>query len=736
MSLDLGTLTGFLALDNSKWDGPLQDSEDAVQGFGVKVPGWMNAAALGVVAAGLAIGAALLAIGTQADDMSDGLEIATGATGDHLDDLISTAQKVGQTVPVEFSKITPIVAAVSQRLGLTGDDLTKVSSQIAEAGKLIGQDIDTSAATGALNEFDISGDKVSGSLDTLFKISQSTGIGLNDLISQVQSAGPITQQLGFSFQDTAGLIGTMNKAGLDSQSMIGAMQRGLINLTTPGESAQDAFHRVTGEIQGYIDNGNQAAALDLAGQVFGTRGAAQFIGALQTGKLNMDDLTAGVNLAGDGILTTGKKTADFGETWQIFVNKVITDFEPIGTRVFNAVGAGLTWITTLVGPAFKWITDNIPLLKTLALAAGTFGAAFVVITAAVKAYNVVAGVMKAITTAGSVAQWLLNVAMDANPVGLIVLAIAALVTGIVLLITHWKEVSDFLGSVWTNVVNFVVAGVKWFVGLWQQYWALVGDAIQTVWNAIVAWLQGALNWIVQMFLNFTVLGLIIKNWGAISQWFSDAWNNVIAFLTGAVNWIVQMFQQWTLAGIIASHMGEILGGIKAVWGNIIGFFQGIPGTIVGFFSGMGSLLFNAGKDLVNGLLNGVKSLATTIGTFFLNLLPSWIVGPFKAALGIHSPSTVFAGFAGNMVDGMFVGFDAKQGGLDARVRRLVTLPGTGASGGAQNGSQGNVGGVSATSTLEIHGNVGWDADEVSQQMAERQRQALALAGIGSTVTVA
>lgn len=88
----------------------------------------------------------------------------------------------------------------------------------------------------------------------------------------------------------------------------------------------------------------------------------------------------------------------------------------------------------------------------------------------------------------------------------------------------------------------------------------------------------------------------------------------------------------------------------------------------------GSWLWSAGKNIVEGLLDGIGSLAGTVGSFFLNLLPGWIVGPFKAALGINSPSKLFRGFGQNIGQGVLQGVSDLAPSIDARMSRLVTLP--------------------------------------------------------------
>jgi len=64
--------------------------------------------------------------------------------------------------------------------------------------------------------------------------------------------------------------------------------------------------------------------------------------------------------------------------------------------------------------------------------------------------------------------------------------------------------------------------------------------------------------------------------------------------------------------------------------------------------------------MIQGLLDGAGSLLSTIGSFFLDKIPGWIQGPFKKALGISSPSKVFAGYGMNIMEGAIIGIEKKQ----------------------------------------------------------------------------
>ncbi|MCG2963338.1 phage tail tape measure protein, partial [Escherichia coli] len=117
-------------------------------------------------------------------------------------------KNVGTKVPASFEDIGSVVADVNTRMGLSGETLDKVASQYLEAGRILGEEVDIMKTGAAFNAFKIEGEDVSGALDHLFRVSQATGIGMNELAGTVQNAAPAAQALGFSFEETAGMVGT------------------------------------------------------------------------------------------------------------------------------------------------------------------------------------------------------------------------------------------------------------------------------------------------------------------------------------------------------------------------------------------------------------------------------------------------------------------------------------------------------------------------------------------------
>jgi hypothetical protein len=91
----------------------------------------------------------------------------------------------------------------------------------------------------------------------------------------------------------------------------------------------------------------------------------------------------------------------------------------------------------------------------------------ITITAAFLAYKTIQLVSAAATGIATAAQWLLNGAMIANPIGLIVVGIGILIAAVVLIATHWQQVSSVLSTVWKDIkggfvdfINFIIGGLN------------------------------------------------------------------------------------------------------------------------------------------------------------------------------------------------------------------------------------------------------------------------------------
>jgi len=134
-----------------------------------------------------------------------------------------------------------------------------------------------------------------------------------------------------------------------------------------------------------------------------------------------------------------------------------------------------------------------------------------------------------------------------------------------------------LAGILTVVVNVLTAVIVWIIGAitgfgenWSNFWDGIFQFFSDVWDNIVNFVEDAVQFLVDIFLNWTIYGIIIKNWEAIVQFFSDVWANIMGFFDAAFKWIDQyVIQPMILAFQAVGEAFEVVGAfIGDVWKDI------------------------------------------------------------------------------------------------------------------------------------------------------------------------
>lgn len=220
-----------------------------------------------------------------------------------------------------------------------------------------------------------------------------------------------------------------------------------------------------------------------------------------------------------------------------------------------------------------------------------------------------------------------------------------------------KAVFDFLSPFISGALN---VWLQIFVFVLQNIWTVVSSVFNALWPIIVIVFNIIMNVIRSVMtiiggIISLILDLISGNWKGvwqdIQQIFKGVIDLIVSVARGFVQLLVGLWQGMVslIVGLVTGFVNNIVnffhlqGAIDAVSGfisNILGFFGGLAGKIMGAVIGIGSWLIQAGKDLVNGLIDGIKSM---IGSVL-----DTVTGPIKAAidgvkqlLHINSPSLVF-----------------------------------------------------------------------------------------------
>src|SRR5690606_22217627 len=154
-------------------------------------------------------------------------------------------------------------------------------------------------------------------------------------------------------------------------------------------------------------------------------------------------------------------------------------------------------------------------------------------------------------------------------------------------------------------------------------------------------------------------------------------------------------------------------GISAV----VYWFMELPGKIIDAISGLAGDLLEAGRNVIQGFIDGVKGMAGAVIDSIKSTITDSLPGFVKTALGIHSPSRLFRGFGQDTAAGMALGIrdgaDAVADAADALVPSAPSIRAPEVSGGGVMGALSAGGGAPLVGslTLQSNGDVRDDLEE-------------------------
>ncbi len=294
--------------------------------------------------------------------------------------------------------------------------------------------------------------------------------------------------------------------------------------------------------------------------------------------------------------------------------------EPVTTAWTNLKANAMQWFVDTGLPAlqkgWQWILDNIP---TVAVIVGgltaawlAFGGAQTIVTTATKTYTV--------------AQAALNAVMNANPIGLVILAITALVAGFMLLWKNCEGFREFWKDLWEIIKEAAKAVADWF---------------KNAWAVTIEWLKGAVAKIKDF---FAAAWQGIKNaFSAVGSFFSGVWEKIKGVFSAVKGWFSEKFT--AAKNAIVTAFSNIKAKFSEIWEKIKSAFNI-------------SNMVQIGKDLLKGLWNGINdTVAWLKGKVkgVVDKIKGWFTG--KDGFDEHSPSKWAEQVAVYVNEGLAEGFE-------------------------------------------------------------------------------
>ncbi len=475
--------------------------------------------------------------------------------------------------------------------------------------------------------------KVAAASEKLNKAHEATSVAMAGMTPASAGAAQAFQALGVPINDSEGKLRNLNDVMLDAADKFKAMPDGpekaglamklfgksgadLIPVLNEGRDGLQKLMKA-GQDSGAVMSNEQVAAAQKS--YLAHKRMDMAIGGLASvlGNALIPAMTAGADLVTDkvvpGIVRLGPVLDQVGTAiqrasdatrgvfgwFERFRGIVLSVAAVIGTVLLptllnfvvlmgvRAVQAVIQFVVAIVRGTIALIAQNVQMvLNNIQLARYVLGQ----IAARIA---VIAGAIA--TGIATAAQWLWNVAMMANPIGLVILAIVLLVGGIILAYQHvgwfhdavnrlgalFKQVGPALAAIWQGVSAAFGAGVSAVKGAFEAVVNAIKGAfdwvvsfLQSTWgHAMIAAVLGPLGLLIDFIMAHwaRVKDITMGVWNAITGFLSVVWNGVVTLaqvIWGAITAYIRLELEIAQA-IIAVVWGVISAALSFVWNQIV-----------------------------------------------------------------------------------------------------------------------------------------------------------------------
>ncbi len=384
-----------------------------------------------------------------------------------------------------------------------------------------------------------------------------------------------------------------------------------------------------------------------------------------------------VGKIGSGVDKAATKIGKLGGTIGRFAARLPANmgsgFVTMGSNIASAASAVASLTVTVAENSLAWVKNT---------------AMMVASKVAIAAQVVWQGVVKAATATWAAIQWVLDAAMDANPIGLVIIAIAALVAIIVLIATK----------------------THWFQDVWAAVWPVISGTFQAFWKDIQV-----IGAAIGSFFTVTLPGWIKIGMAFFWAPIQLAWNLFQGFSRGVASIILDVIRFFTVT---------LPTGIRQAVSFVVSAIVNLPNNILAIFNRIVSGVGNIGRNIVIGLWNGIAGM----GGWLWNQVSSFasnIINSMTSALGIHSPSTEAADKVGKWLPaGIAKGVDDNMHLIVGAASRMAdaALPASASGAGGLAGGFGVAGASSNGEVVTIPVNFNLDSQVLVRALVKYNRR--------------
>ena len=597
---------------------------------------------------GVVTGLGTAAVKTAADFDSAMSRVAavSGATGSDFDSLRDKAREMGAKTKFSATEAADAMNYMAMAGWKTEDMLSGIEGVMYLAAAS-GEDLATTSdiVTDALTAFGLSAGDSGHFADVLAAASSNANTNVSMMGETFKYCAPVAGALGFSVEDTAEAIGLMGNAGIKASQAGTSMRSIMTNLTgdvklsgaaigdvtiatTNADGSMRSLSAILADCRVAFGGMTEAEKANNAEALVGKNALSGFLALMNAAPGDIEKVSGAVNNCKDAAKNMADTMQDNLEGQLTILKSQLQELAiSFGALLMPAVRSIVSGLQGMVD-VLNAMPDGVKrVIMIVALLAAALGPVLIIIGKTLSASGTImtwapklAGAISAVKGAFAA----LSATMMANPIAIVIAAIAALVAAFIYLwntneefrqfwirlwneikevaVQVWTAVSQFLVSAWNGIRNTAVAVWNGIRDFFSSLWAGIKTLFTTVVTAISTFLVGAWNGI-----RATVMAV----WNAISAFLGSVWNGIKSVITNVVNGIRTFLQSaWNgIRTVITTVMNAIRTVISTVWNGI----RTIISTVMNGIRGTVNSVWNGIRNTISSVVNGIKN--TVSGAF-------------------------------------------------------------------------------------------------------------------------
>lgn len=611
MSINAGSVYSELILDASKYEAGLKKAEEQMNTFasnlkkaGQSIEDAGKTMSKYITAPLVGIGTLALKIGMDFEAGMSEVQAISGATGDDLERLKEKAKEMGAATKFSASESAEALKYMAMA-GWDTNDMLDGLEGIVMLAAASGEDLALTSdiVTDALTAFGMEAYQAGEFADLLASASSNSNTNVAMLGESFKYVAPLFGALGYSAEDAALALGLMANAGIKGSSAGTSLRAAITNLMKPTDSMAIAmeklgikvtdandemlpFKDLMNVLRGSFAGLTEEQQAQYAATIFGKEAMSGMLAIINASEEDYEKLT----------LATTEYTGTAKEMAEVMQDNLKGSITMLKSQL-EGVGIQLSEILIpMAGKMIDKISEWVEWFGKLDKGTQQNIVRFAMFAAVIPPLLLVGG---------KLAQSI------STMIGLYKLLTATIIPAVAAKVADKTETLILLGL---YAKDAIAKGASTAA-------TMAMTAATTAWNVVAG----------------------------IATTVTTALGAAIAFLTSPIG-IALVAIAALVAGVV--HLWktneDFRNKVIELWNGMINFFKGIPETMT-----------NIGKDMMQGLINGIKNMVSKVKNTVSNVANS-ITGTFKRILGISSPSKVMEGYGKNIVEGVSQGIDKNK----------------------------------------------------------------------------